>query len=146
MGVFSGFGLLSISYTCLHNPAYAISCYLDRALKRIGCVIVAVGSIRLRCGRQRRKLETLLFPNEVLPSVRTLQVPRHVNDNTTNTPGRTWHIEAWTKWLIFCRRYQWLSARLQYLQCFSNGDTAVLHLAIDTMIAFSWMKSIVIRF
>ena len=27
--------------------------------------------------------------------------------------------------------YQWLSARLQYLQCGSNGDTAVLHWAID---------------
>ena len=27
--------------------------------------------------------------------------------------------------------YQWLSARLQYLQCISNGDTAVLHQAID---------------
>ena len=28
--------------------------------------------------------------------------------------------------------YQWLSARMQYLQCISNGDTAVLHLTIDT--------------
>ena len=27
--------------------------------------------------------------------------------------------------------YQWLSARLQYLQCVSNADTAVLHNAID---------------
>ena len=26
---------------------------------------------------------------------------------------------------------RWLSAKLQYLQCISNGDTAVLHLAID---------------
>ena len=25
------------------------------------------------------------------------------------------------------RKYRWLSARLQYLQCISNGDTAVLH-------------------
>ena len=25
------------------------------------------------------------------------------------------------------RPYRWLSARLQYLQCISNGDTAVLH-------------------
>ena len=24
-------------------------------------------------------------------------------------------------------RYQWFSARLQYLQCISNGDTEVLH-------------------
>ena len=27
--------------------------------------------------------------------------------------------------------YRWLSARLQYLQCVSNGDTAVLRWAID---------------
>ena len=27
--------------------------------------------------------------------------------------------------------YRWLSARLQYLQCVSNGDSAVLHWAID---------------
>ena len=27
--------------------------------------------------------------------------------------------------------YQWLSVRLQYLQCFINGGTAVLHKAID---------------
>ena len=25
------------------------------------------------------------------------------------------------------KSYQWLSARLQYLQCISNGDAAVLH-------------------
>ena len=28
---------------------------------------------------------------------------------------------------------RWLSARLQYLQCVSNGDTAVLHWAIEMM-------------
>ena len=27
--------------------------------------------------------------------------------------------------------YRWFSTRLQYLQCVSNGDTAVLHYAID---------------
>ena len=27
--------------------------------------------------------------------------------------------------------YRWLSVRLQYHQCVSNGDTAVLHEAID---------------
>ena len=27
--------------------------------------------------------------------------------------------------------YRWLSTRLQYLQCVSNGDTAVLHWTID---------------
>ena len=26
-----------------------------------------------------------------------------------------------------CRSYRWFSARLQYFQCVSNGDTAVLH-------------------
>ena len=28
--------------------------------------------------------------------------------------------------------YQWLNAKMQYLQCISKGDTAVLHLTIDT--------------
>ena len=34
---------------------------------------------------------------------------------------------------VLCYRfvYQWFSAKLQYLQCISNGDTAVLHLTID---------------
>ena len=31
--------------------------------------------------------------------------------------------------------YRWLSARLQYLHCVSNGDTAVLHKAIDINIS-----------
>ena len=30
--------------------------------------------------------------------------------------------------------YRWLSARLQYRQCISNGDTAVLHWAIHIML------------
>ena len=30
--------------------------------------------------------------------------------------------------------YQWVRARLQYFQCISSGDTAVLHLAIDICI------------
>ena len=29
--------------------------------------------------------------------------------------------------------YQWLGPRMQYLQCISNGDTAVLHYVIDIM-------------
>ena len=29
--------------------------------------------------------------------------------------------------------YQWLCARLQYLQCISTGDTAVLHRAVDML-------------
>ena len=48
------------------------------------------------------------------------------------------HIFSFKKMLIICRvitssgqgRDQWLSARLQYLQCISNGDTAVLRQAI----------------
>ena len=35
---------------------------------------------------------------------------------------------------------QWLSARLQYLQCISNGDTAVLHWAIDIVVALVQYK------
>ena len=31
--------------------------------------------------------------------------------------------------------YRWFSARLQYLQCVSSGDTAVLQLAIDIHIS-----------
>ena len=34
-------------------------------------------------------------------------------------------------------RYTWFSARLQYLQCVSNGNTAVLHWAIDKDSLFS---------
>ena len=30
-------------------------------------------------------------------------------------------------WIICWITFQWLSGRLQYLQCISNGDTAVLH-------------------
>ena len=33
-------------------------------------------------------------------------------------------------WFWVCI-YRWLRARLHYLQCFSNGDTAVLHKAIN---------------
>ena len=33
--------------------------------------------------------------------------------------------------------YQWLSARLQYLQCVSNGNTAVLHKTIDMFVSCS---------
>ena len=28
-------------------------------------------------------------------------------------------------------KYRWFSARLQYLQCISTGDTAVMHLTIN---------------
>ena len=31
----------------------------------------------------------------------------------------------WWQLIVFI--YQWFSARLQYLQCISNGDTVVLH-------------------
>ena len=44
--------------------------------------------------------------------------------------------------------HRWLSARLQYLQCVSNGDTAVLHQAIDKLghatPAMQWLRSHVI--
>ena len=33
-------------------------------------------------------------------------------------------------------KYRWLSARLQYLQCVSNVDTAILHLIIDISFSF----------
>ena len=36
-----------------------------------------------------------------------------------------------TEYTVLRFIYRWLSARLQYLQCVSNGDTAVLYLAID---------------
>ena len=47
--------------------------------------------------------------------------------------------------------YQWFCARLQYLQCISNGDTAVIYLAIDMLVAtqhiarkcmYSWIYGI----
>ena len=31
--------------------------------------------------------------------------------------------------------YQWFSARLQYLQCVMDGDTVVLHWAIEMILA-----------
>ena len=33
--------------------------------------------------------------------------------------------------LMHFESYRWFSARLQYLQCISTGDTAVLYWAID---------------
>ena len=33
--------------------------------------------------------------------------------------------------------YRWLSARLQYIKCVINGDTAVLHQAFDIMVTDS---------
>ena len=32
---------------------------------------------------------------------------------------------------------QWISARLQYLQCVNNGDTAVLHWAMELTLYWS---------
>ena len=34
----------------------------------------------------------------------------------------------------FQRRHRWFSTRLQYLQCVSNGNTAVLHWTTDIML------------
>ena len=41
--------------------------------------------------------------------------------------------------------YQWLSARLQYFQCVSTGDTAVLHKAIGVVYVVSQVRWISIR-
>ena len=35
------------------------------------------------------------------------------------------------RWSYHENIHRWLRARLQYLQCVSNGDTAVLHKAVD---------------
>ena len=40
------------------------------------------------------------------------------------------------------KSHQWLSARLQYLQCVSTGDTAVLHQAFDTYINLNFSTTI----
>ena len=39
-------------------------------------------------------------------------------------------------WLHDCQstRHRWFSAKLQYLQCISTGDSAVLHQAIDMVL------------
>ena len=37
---------------------------------------------------------------------------------------------------LICTKYWWLSARLHYLQCISNGDIAVLDWAIDMIVLF----------
>ena len=41
--------------------------------------------------------------------------------------------DCWITGAYFNTTYWWLIARLQYLQCISNGDTAVLHQAMDMM-------------
>ena len=47
----------------------------------------------------------------------------------------------WVKCLLLNPiTYQWPSARLQYLQCISNGDTAVLHQAISFVFLNSAQK------
>ena len=55
-----------------------------------------------------------------------------------NVIALCWLIKA--QWCIYAwvNKYQWLNARLQYLQCFSDGDTAVLHQAIDI---YHWSPS-----
>ena len=45
-----------------------------------------------------------------------------------------WKYHSWNKLQASIR---WFSARLQYLQCFCTGDTAVLHKAIDCIIKAS---------
>ena len=72
----------------------------------------------------------------------------HHNEQTQNKGGL--HYKKWSDWshvkveltnqtqtmeLDIHRLNRWLSARLQYLQCISNGDTAVLHQAIDIYIS-----------
>ena len=52
-----------------------------------------------------------------------------------------WIINNFVFCFVFCYQwksssYRWLSARLQYLQCVSNGDTAVSHKAIDILVSF----------
>ena len=48
----------------------------------------------------------------------------------STTPPTLWNQRNFIKFMLWipCNPiYWWLSARLHYLQCFSNGDTAVLH-------------------
>ena len=55
-----------------------------------------------------------------------------------------------TEYTVLRFIYRWLSARLQYLQCVSNGDTAVLYLAIDLrmeiFVHVSFLWTVVIMF
>ena len=46
----------------------------------------------------------------------------------------------WGKKLIHQILYQWFSARLQYLQSISNGNTAVLHYGID-IVQLIWQQN-----
>ena len=52
-------------------------------------------------------------------------------DTTSKVEHAIEHTGVWS------HPYRWLSARLQYLQCVSNGDTAVLHYAIDMILHVS---------
>ena len=66
---------------------------------------------------------------------------KHIVDSDNITPfDKVWNLRS-----IFDRAMdseafininQWVSARLQYLQCVSNGDTAVLHQPIEMQINF----------
>ena len=49
---------------------------------------------------------------------------------------RPFYKHKYTPWMLMQNRYRWLSAGLQYLQCVSNGDTGVFHLAIDMMVKY----------
>ena len=68
-------------------------------------------------------MKTVLFFFAIMPQI-------HVHSLNNTLPSlqvnKTMFIDYFVPEL-----YRWFSARLQYLQCINNGDTAVLHKAID---------------
>ena len=80
----------------------------------------------------------LLIPNHLIIQLTKLQVCI-LNMSTT-----FWHCRKnfdyfWT------RVRRWLSTKLQHLQCVSNGDTAVLHQAIDACVNVTVVESVCSR-
>ena len=68
---------------------------------------------------------------QILKRIGKFQITSHHSNNRqmAKTAWLLWH--EWKVLLVWSGTFWWFSARLQYLQCVSNGDTAVLHWAID---------------
>ena len=91
------------------------------------------------------------LPNRCWPDVRWTFLRNFNQSNYFQPEKYNWNIVSkmsailfrpqWVKWVNIksCTSFWWLSARLQYLHCISNGDTAVLHWAIN-LLAVDWVR------
>ena len=104
----------------------------------------------------KRRLEKIPADHSTIPDMCHLKSDWKFWPTFRLTPSQSSHIAHPREWdmlslfwfqslvcdqpLLFlcCISYRWFSARLQYLQCISTGDTAVLHLSIDIM-SYDWL-------